>query len=49
MDYSYLNQPATDPNYRNKIDQNVSQVNRLGDDPDPELLLANDNSTPKLD
>ncbi len=49
MDYSYLNQPATDPNYRNKIDQTIDKVNLLTDDPDPELLLANNHQPAALD
>jgi len=39
MDYSYLNQPATDPNYHNQINQNGNNSNLLNDDQDKELLF----------
>ncbi len=49
MDYSYLNQPATDPNYRNKLGQTANEINLLATDSDSELLLDNNNQPEALD
>jgi ParB family chromosome partitioning protein len=49
MDYSYLTQPAMDPNYHNQIGQNISGPGLLNDDQDKELMLDNMQKQEALD
>ncbi|HRZ29405.1 MAG TPA: ParB/RepB/Spo0J family partition protein [Candidatus Paceibacterota bacterium] len=48
MDYPYINQPATDPNYRNKLGQTINDENLLTDGSTSELLLDNENKPEEL-